>query len=353
MKRHIVFHLDPMDDFRGMVILRLRHYIAFAKILTEAGWTCDFLGLEKHAQSLRHEDCFRIAMGIPEVQHPWDWNGQYHLLAHNNALPAALVKSVDDLYSRTALDSDIFITNTPSTLLRRTYPQALILHYEYGIFSRSPFPEVHQLDPWGYSHKSLLAKYPGLDLPASPAHTMNLDRLTKNVIDSSGIDPTSIGRTAAVHIPLQSEGNWPARLESQLRRKDMIDQFIRLHPKRALVITEKAGHGLADCERESLRSNDHVRLLEEGSGISSGSFQTAYCQATYTSSPSLTLQTILWRNQLITPSNSSMSQWSSRDSAKSYKNLASYIGNFSIYEPKDLTRVISNGWSLRATQGAI
>lgn len=309
--------------------------------------------MEKYAPNIRKAGGFNTVYGLPEIIHPWAWHGEYHLLSHSNALPAALIKSMDSLYARYTLDAEIWITNTPSSLLRRIYPQALILHYEFGMFSRSPFPEIHQLDPWGYSHKSLLAKYPSLHLPTTPAHLENIDRLKNKVIRQSQLDKELVGKTPAVHIPLQSESNWPTRLESQLTRKAMIEQFIRLNPDQALIVTEKSGHGLADADRESILSGGQVRMIQDGAGLSSGSFQTAYCQTTYSASPSLTLQTIFWGNRLITPANSSMSLWSAYDLSQAQNILASYIGNFSVCEPQDLSRVIENGWTVRESRPAL
>lgn len=353
MKKHVAFHLDPLDDSRDMTFLRLNYYFHLAQSLTAAGWTCSFIGLEKYKSRALESGSFDSVIGLPTIIYPWDWYGQYHLLAQNHALPDTLTAAIDDAYASIAIDGEIIITNTPSTLLRRKFPQALILHYEYGMFSRTPFPRMHQLDPWGYSHKSLLSKYPALGLKPSQAHRDRLLEIRQQAITSAGLDPQMIGQENSIHMPLQSEKNWPIRLETQLQRKDMIDQLMRIHPNKDIVITEKSGHGLAPEVRAALLTKRRIRLMQEDAGLSTGSFQTAYCHATYTTSPSLSLQTIAWGNQLIAPPNSSMALWQMNDRTLAHETLASYIGNFSIYEPADLTRVISNGWTLHATHGAI
>lgn len=43
----------------------------------------------------------------------------------------------------------IFTFLSYSNILREVYPDALLIHMEYGIFSRSPFPKTYHLDPFG------------------------------------------------------------------------------------------------------------------------------------------------------------------------------------------------------------
>ncbi|MBJ6751575.1 capsular polysaccharide export protein, LipB/KpsS family [Geomonas anaerohicana] len=49
---------------------------------------------------------------------------------------------------------DIIITFSPAPFLKTAYPSALLLHHEYSIFSRSPYPESWFLDPCGMSETS-------------------------------------------------------------------------------------------------------------------------------------------------------------------------------------------------------
>ncbi|MFY7856372.1 MAG: hypothetical protein ACOVQT_09560 [Rubrivivax sp.] len=353
MKKHLVFHLDPLDNSRDMVSLRLHYYAAFASALSQAGWACDFVGLQTHASQASAAGCYRRVIGLPEVPQSWQWYGQYHLLAHNNALPEDLTATMDEVYRQLAPDADMLVTNTPSTLLRRRYPQALVMHYEYGIFSRRPFPCLHQLDPWGYSHKSLLSRYPALGLPCTDAHRQRLQALRDQVLHQADIDPAQVGTRDSIHVPLQSERNWPIRLDAQLCRRDIVQQVLRLHPSSALVVTEKAGHGLSEADRAAITASGRVTLLSETQGLATGSFHTAYCRATCTTSPSLALQTVLWRNQLMAPANASMFLWMMADRDRAADHLASYLGNFSVLQIHDLERVIANAWLLHSTFGTL
>ena len=51
---------------------------------------------------------------------------------------------------------DIIITFTPIPFLKELFPNALILHHEFSIFSRLPYPTSWFLDPVGVSGSSFL-----------------------------------------------------------------------------------------------------------------------------------------------------------------------------------------------------
>jgi hypothetical protein len=54
---------------------------------------------------------------------------------------------------------NIIITFTPIPFLESLYPKSLILHHEYSILSRKPFPQTWFLDPVGVVSDSFLNKY--------------------------------------------------------------------------------------------------------------------------------------------------------------------------------------------------
>lgn len=60
---------------------------------------------------------------------------------------------------------DVIITWAPAPHLRRLFPQALILHKETSVFSRTPFPLTYYLDPRGFHRWSAMAR------PEEPART--------------------------------------------------------------------------------------------------------------------------------------------------------------------------------------
>jgi hypothetical protein len=54
---------------------------------------------------------------------------------------------------------DIIITFSPVEYLKEIYPSVLFLHYEYGMFSRKPYPRTYYLDPINSNGYSYLDKY--------------------------------------------------------------------------------------------------------------------------------------------------------------------------------------------------
>lgn len=54
---------------------------------------------------------------------------------------------------------DIVITYATAPYLKQAFPDALILHMEYGLYSRAPFPESFYLDPFGKFGNSALALF--------------------------------------------------------------------------------------------------------------------------------------------------------------------------------------------------
>jgi hypothetical protein len=63
---------------------------------------------------------------------------------------------------RTALNGfepEVVITYTTAPWLRRAFPNAVILHEEYGLFSRPPFPESFYFDPSGKFANATIARH--------------------------------------------------------------------------------------------------------------------------------------------------------------------------------------------------
>ena len=81
---------------------------------------------------------------------------------------------------------DIIITFTPVPFLQRLYPNARILHMEYSIFSRQPFPETWYLDPAGLHQYSFLSKYKEdlLSFELSKSDRENIKRLQRTCISA-------------------------------------------------------------------------------------------------------------------------------------------------------------------------
>ncbi len=70
-------------------------------------------------------------------------------------------KYLANLYRKCLQDftPDLIITDTPVPFLQDLYPDALILHLEYSLFSRAPYPKTFFLDPWGRSNQAFNSRF--------------------------------------------------------------------------------------------------------------------------------------------------------------------------------------------------
>jgi len=57
------------------------------------------------------------------------------------------------------VEPDIVISFSPVPFLKKAYPNALVLHHEYSIFSRAPYPESWYFDITGMGGSAYLSKY--------------------------------------------------------------------------------------------------------------------------------------------------------------------------------------------------
>lgn len=59
--------------------------------------------------------------------------------------------------SVTGFEPDVVLVWAPAPEVRAAWPAAVVLHWEYGMFSRAPYPEICYLDPVGMFQASALA----------------------------------------------------------------------------------------------------------------------------------------------------------------------------------------------------
>ena len=79
----------------------------------------------------------------------------YHGKTDEKVLDAAaqcLRRAVD------GFEPDLIVTYTTAPWLQRAFPQAVVLHEEYGLFSRPPYPESFYLDPGGKFANATIAR---------------------------------------------------------------------------------------------------------------------------------------------------------------------------------------------------
>jgi len=335
----ILLHLDPLDNDSSMIQNRLDVYSEMMNELTSIGASV-YLYLNSIHLSKAQK---KIANSL--LIHD-DWPNTslygYKSLAYANNLPPSLVEDSHKIYKRINFKPDLIITNTPSSLIRKTWHEELILHYELGYFNRPPFPKFFQFDPIGYYHSSLLAKYPYVGEIGTKKEMDELEKKKEEILNLMGINLAEVGTVDATYIPIHSE-SWATKTEYNYSNKiDSILQYAKENKNKTIFTNEKPQVPLTAFEREQLSRHKNINLMQNDDIYGIGSKLALICKETYTFSPSLGLQAIFWGNKLISPIQSSMVGWASLESPE--KKLAPYISNFHISDFKRIPHLI-NTWN--------
>lgn len=194
----VLFYEDPVTDGHRFM-WRLPHITLDAPMyqtLKNGGWPCRVL-LNTHfsdwavRQGVAKEDLVLVDekawIALLDDPHE-DINTLFY--KYLNVLEGNAAKNPGDLHEQIAIKEnhrrqraisevlrdfkpDIIITWVPSPFLRQLFPDALILHRESGIFTRSPYPMTYFLDPCGLHQWAWPARYNGT----------NTDRSAHNLVD--------------------------------------------------------------------------------------------------------------------------------------------------------------------------
>lgn len=108
------------------------------------------------------EDIKRVIFTQSELLQPFDWSYLNASLSwyKEDFTPYQLeyyIKLMQDKFED--FIPDIIITFSPAPFFRKTFTEALVLHMEYSIFSRAPYPQSWYLDPVGMLSKSYINKF--------------------------------------------------------------------------------------------------------------------------------------------------------------------------------------------------
>lgn len=352
MGMNILFHLDPHDNNEEMLGHRIEQFAGMVKALRQDGHHCCLYAASDVAALVDGTSLFDAVIHSKLNPRHWPYKGVYHSLAYANHLDPAMEVEAKREYAGFQAKFHGVVTNTPSALLKKACPSLPILHYELGLFSRQPFPLMHQFDPWGYSHRSLLAAFPSLGQTATPMENELVGQLRENAMNMVSLRNKDIGADDVVYMPLQSEGNWTVRLESSLSRIDQIRQARDRFQGRTLRISEKLRHPLTEEERSAIANMPSVELLATKNLLSEGSFQVARCRTVFTSSPSLALQTIFWGNELIVPEGASMQLWAGNGERRRHE-LAAYLCRYNGWSMEHAAKLIPQGFEAQRQSRSI
>lgn len=334
----ILFHIDPFDDSLVMVRDRLQKFLSFAQILNANGADCSLIIDQKHKNFIP-SNCLIKIIEFQTIEVQWEWIGQYHLYALVDGIPSSVIEAAKKSYKNIDKNYDLIITNTPSLILRKIFGDVKILHYELGFINRPPFPIFHQLDPLGYSFRSLLSKYPLIYNPKKEIQDANLSDLRGAMLEKINWD-NSKKIIDGIYYPLLSDGGWTAKIETNgLTRLQGLLTVSQKFSQRKIYVNEKPQSPLSTFEINEIKKLSNVILIENKDIFGFGSVLTKSINTTITSSPSMSLQSIFWGNTFIPTPMSTMYAWDNRLESKE-NVLASYINNYNFIDSKSLIKVI-------------
>ena len=101
--------------------------------------------------------CDTVKISLNELYNVYTNHSEAHLLQHENRSTATQVSLFKELLSKSLgrWYPDVIIAfTTPVSIWKKCYPKSLAMQFENGIFSRSPYPYLCQLDPFGFLSRS-------------------------------------------------------------------------------------------------------------------------------------------------------------------------------------------------------
>jgi hypothetical protein len=243
-------------------------------------------------------------------------------------------------YDSINYEPDVIVTNTPSSVIRKRWPKCNILHYELGFFNRPPLPIFHQFDPLGYYSKSLLSKFPALDIPASSIAVDYMENLKIEIMSIMSLSTADLGSINAIYFPMPSDSTWVFNQETRYKdRMQFLSELSANFPAEKIFTNEKPQSPLTISERMEIKKLPNVTIFENSDMNGIGSMLCALCSKTYTISPSISLQTIFWGNNLFVHADSSQHLWSLADNK--FDLLASYVEKFTVRNFSELPQKFS------------
>lgn len=337
--KYAMLHLDPCDPRLDMVRNRIGVYCELYEALANAGFSVLIFLPHKYAGLVR--DLLPKALVVTSSHEASININEYYSLAMQNSLNVKNFEGLLAEYKQLRDNFDVIVTNTPSCLLRKVYEDALILHYELGIFNRRPFRKHHQFDPFGYSWKSLLCKFPIVYpkiseiLKEHNVGSFSQGRGRDLLLEQSGVRSEQIGAINAIYFPIPSGSTWSSMAEvSYATRTRYLRAVAARYPEYKILTNEKPQYPMSEEEWLEIGELKNVHVVTNKDQMGDGSVLAMLCEKTYTFSPSIALQTLFWGNALLAHEDSSMLAWSSERPNR--EMLMLYLDSFHI---SDLNRV--------------
>lgn len=219
---------------------------------------------------------------------------------------------------------DIVITFTTAPHLEVAFPDALILHMEYGLYSRPPYPESFYLDPFGKFKNNSIRLFSDEIMSRTPARdelklvervrSVFLDGIIKNKSPYKALETDLRTRfEKLILLPLQFRGHYGFEGTSHYQGQDeLLEDVMNATPETVGVIA--LPHSTAiyigdipePARLEALfRQFPNLTMHPNLSGIVHPSqFMLAHVDAVASVSSSVALQGLLWGMTIIALGNS-------------------------------------------------
>ncbi len=328
-----LLHLDPLEVNQEMELHRSIVYQNIFDSLVSLGFEVKIYGRQVIKKTITScsSDNF-ILSTLPVYDYGY---GVYNAEAQSNFVRNDVLTSALNEYNSINFEPDVIITNTPSAVIRKRWPKCSILHYELSLFNRPPLPIFHQFDPFGYYSKSLLSKFPAFKFSPNSNAVDYLESLKFELFNIMSLGSSDLGSINAIYFPMPSDSTWA--IKQEVGYKNRIQFLSELSSKFAsekIITNEKPQSPLSNLERIEIDKLPNVQIVENADMNGVGSMLCAFCKATYTVSPSISLQTIFWGNKLLVHADSSQYLWSLADNK--FALLASYVDKFAVRKFSDL-----------------
>ena len=209
---------------------------------------------------------------------------------------------------------DVVVSFSPSPFFKTIYPRALLLYHEYGMLSRTPYPETFYLDPYGATSRNFVAEHAALlnAVPADAPFLELLDRyrtaVRKALCSNEFLDNYFRGIAARFRktllLPLGYEGFADARVNFPYQTQlEYVEHVLDVVPEdTAVILTQHVYRRALDDTAVSSLKALHANLFNE-SWYSNVPFfsQVAipYCDACVTQSSSLGYQAIFHKRLFV------------------------------------------------------
>ena len=211
--------------------------------------------------------------------------------------------------------ADVCITFSPAPFLKDCFPDAAVLHFEYGMMSRAPFPETAYLDPFGMYRDSALGRFPEAIQAYQP--TAREVEALQAVRTAAGarilgeanplravVAPRLADKRAALLVALQFSDFYAYDSHATITQQtELLRHVLDRTPLDIAVIAsehpENRVFDRATFEHFRTRHKNLIWEPEFRSVYAAGQYLVDFADAIVTVSSSVGLHSLLWRKRLI------------------------------------------------------